>query len=98
MKISKEAIERIKKINKISDKLNGSKDASMSYNLESIKHHSEEINQLFSSNNQHWAVETGDLMIHCMKMLTLYNFDLNEMFDKCCQRFENKITEKLKEK
>jgi len=98
MKISKEAIEKIKKINELSFKLNNGKEGTMSYTLESIKDHANEINQLFSENKEHWAVETGDLMIHCMKMLEMYGFDLNEMFDKCCQRFENKINEKLKEK
>jgi len=37
MKISKEAIERIKKINELSFKLNGGKEETMTYTLESIR-------------------------------------------------------------
>lgn len=98
MDISKEAIEKIKELNELSFKLNDGRKETMSYTLESIKEHAEEINQLFLANNDHWAVETGDLMIHCMKMLLMYGFNLNEMFDKCCKRFENKISKLIKEK
>ena len=98
MKVSKEAIEEINKLNEISFKLNGGKEETMSYTLESIKEHAEEINQLFSADNEHWATETGDLMIHCMKMLLMHGFDLDEMFEKCCERFEDKISKKLEEK
>jgi phosphoribosyl-ATP pyrophosphohydrolase len=96
MNISEQAIEKIKKLNDISFKLNGGRKETVSYTLESIKEHAEEISQLFSANNEHWAIETGDLMIHCMKMLLMNGFDLNEMFDKCRDRFESKITKLLK--
>jgi len=98
MNITKEAIEKINNLNEISFELNNGKEETMPYTLESIKEHADEINQLFSANNEHWAVETGDLMIHCMKMLLMHGFDLNEMFDKCCKRFENKIYKLIKEK
>ncbi len=98
MYITNEAVESINKIIEISFELNNGKKERTSFVLESIKHHSDEINQLFSAKDPHWAVETGDLMIHCMEILLMYGFDLNEMFDKCSNRFENKISKLLREK
>jgi len=98
MNISEEAVDRIRKINKIGIELEGGKEERMLYDLGSIKKHAEEINKLFSRDDEHWALETGDLMIHCMRMLLLHDFDLNSMFDKCCDRFEEKISKKLEER
>ena len=65
------------------------------YTLKSMRHHAIEIKQLYLTKNPHWAVETGDLMVHCMKMLRLHGFDLSKMFTKACGRFEKKLIEKI---
>jgi ribosomal silencing factor RsfS len=96
--ISKDSIDKIKSINELSLKLHGSKEKHMEYVLKSMQHHAEEINDLFKKGNPHWSVETGDLMIHCMCMLVLNGYDLNEMFETCRKRFLKKVDEELKKK
>jgi hypothetical protein len=97
MNISKEAIEKVKELNELSIKLHGGEKETADYLLRSIRSHAEEISELFSSGDQHWKVETGDLIVQCMRILSLYGADLNEMFGKGSSRVENKIKELLRE-
>lgn len=93
--ISEDVIESIKEIAELSIKATGSKEKSDDYILNSMSDHAKEIKQLFKENNAHWTVETGDLMIHCMTILTENEYDLNEIFEKCRIGFIDKISKKL---
>jgi len=95
--ISEDYIEDIENITKLSIRLNGSKEKADDYTLNSMIEHTSEIKELFKDNNSHWAVETGDMMIHCMRLLTANGHDLNETFEKCKTRFITRISEKLRE-
>lgn len=93
--ISKSALKKIEELNKLSLKANKTKNKLDDYTLKSMKEHADEIKQLFFKNDPHWAVETGDLMIHCMKILRLHGYNLNKISLKSCKRFENKLLEKI---
>ena len=95
--ISGDCIEDIENITKLSIRLNGNKEKADDYTVNSMIVHAREIKELFKDNNPHWAVETGDLMIHCMRLLAANGHDLNETFEKCKARFIMRISEKLRE-
>ncbi len=93
--ISKETVGKIQMLNQKSIQLHETKETENSFTLESMEKHVREIRNLFARNDSHWAIETGDLMVHCMKILVLNGYDLNEIFEKCTRRFETKITDEL---
>jgi phosphoribosyl-ATP pyrophosphohydrolase len=93
--ISEDFIEDIESITKLSIGLNGSKEKADDYTLNSMIEHAGEIKWLFKDNDPHWAVETGDLMIHCMRLLAANGHDLNVIFERCKARFITRISEKL---
>ena len=95
--ISKDFIEDVENITKLSLRLHGTKEKADDYTLNSMIEHASEIKELFRDNNPHWAIETGDLMIHCMRLLTANGYDLNEIFEKCKARFITRISEQLGE-
>jgi phosphoribosyl-ATP pyrophosphohydrolase len=94
--ISKEMLEKIQMLNHKSIQLNETKETEESYTLESMQKHAREIRSLFARKDSHWAIETGDLLVHCMKILVLNGYDLNEIFEKCVKRFETKIADELR--
>jgi hypothetical protein len=60
--------------------------------LEMIKDHVEEIQDLYSINNDHWAIETADLIILCYEFLIMENIDIDDIFTQCIPRFYKKLT------
>ena len=61
-----------------------------------IKEHSDEIEELYGSNNDHWAVETADLIVLCFELLIADNKDIDEVFSSCLPRFHIKLKNLLK--
>jgi hypothetical protein len=59
--------------------------------LNMTKHHTIEIDQQYHEKDDHWAVETGDLIILCMELLMLENKNINEILTKCLPRFQFKL-------
>jgi len=62
-----------------------------------IKNHSIEIEELHNEDNEHWAIETADLVVVvlCFELLILEKIDinLNSNFSKCFPRFFKKLEE-----
>jgi len=96
--VLKEMLEKIQMLNQKSIQLHETKETENSFTLESMEKHVREIRNLFARKDSHWVIETGDLMVHCMKILVLNGYDLNEIFEKCTRRFETKITAELRGK
>jgi len=95
--ISEDYKRDVVKINELSLRLNGSKEKEDNYTLSSMIEHASEIKKLYENNNPHWALETGDLMIHCMRLLTANGCNIDKIFEKCVERFITKISKKLRE-
>jgi hypothetical protein len=96
--ISDNLLKEISEINKLSAKLEKTKDAQNDYILHSMAEHAEEINELFRKHDDHWATETGDLLVHCIRLLVLNGYDVNELLEKIPGRFVKKINELILKK
>ena len=56
-----------------------------------IKDHVEEIEELYNDCNDHWAIETADLIVLCYELLILENKDIDDVFTRCLPRFDKKL-------
>jgi len=83
--LSDEFKNKIIEISKLSNKDDNKKI------LELIKEHVEEIEELYNENNEHWTIETADLIVLCYELLILENKDIDEVFKKCLPRFDIKL-------
>lgn len=59
--------------------------------LELMKEHIEEIEERYNNNDEHWAIETVDLIVLCFELLLLENKDIDDVFDRCLPRFDVKL-------
>ena len=59
--------------------------------LEMMKAHVEEIEELYNDKNEHWAIETADLIVLCYELLLLENKDVDDVFSRCLPRFDVKL-------
>ena len=75
-------------ISKLSDKIN-KQDKNKILHL--IKEHIKEIEELYKKSNEHWTIETADLIILCYELLILENKDIDEVFNKCLPRYDIKL-------
>jgi len=66
--------------------------------LEFIKEHAEEIIELYSRDDGHFAVETGDMIVLCVMLLKMKGYDPEEILAKCYPRFHEKLDGILKTK
>ena len=80
--------EKLKEISKLSDKIN-KQDKNKILHL--IKEHIKEIEELYKKSNEHWTIETADLIILCYELLILENKDIDEVFNKCLPRYDIKL-------
>ena len=80
--------KKLMEISKLSDKIN-KQDKNKILHL--IKEHIKEIEELYKKNNEHWTIETADLIILCYELLILENKDINEVFNKCLPRYDIKL-------
>ena len=87
-------IEKLEGIVGLSRRVNGEDTWKI---LTMMHEHIDEIEELYSNNNEHWIVETGDLIILALESLLLENKDVNEMLSKCLPRFEVKLRSLLSE-
>jgi len=64
-----------------------------------IKDHVEEIETLYNSNNDHWSIETADLIVLCYELLIMQDKDIDDVFSRCLPRFDKKLSmlEKIEE-
>jgi len=86
--LSDEFKNKIIEISKLSNKIDKGDNKKI---LELIKEHVEEIEELYNENNEHWTIETADLIVLCYELLILENKDIDEVFRKCLPRFDIKL-------
>jgi len=59
--------------------------------LEMMKEHIDEIEERYNNKDEHWAVETADLIVLCYELLLSENKDIDDIFKKCLPRFDVKL-------
>lgn len=79
---------KLQGITELSNKINKNDNRKI---LEMMKEHVEEIEELFNDKNEHWAIETADLIVLCYELLLLENKDIDDVFDRCLPRFDVKL-------
>lgn len=56
-----------------------------------IKEHIKEIEERYKKNDEHWTIETADLIILCYELLILEKKDIDKVFNKCLPRYDVKL-------
>jgi len=79
---------KLKEIADLSKKINKNDNKKI---LGLIKEHIEEVEDLYKENNEHWAIETADLIVLCYELLVLENKDIDDVFNRCLPRFDVKL-------
>ena len=59
--------------------------------LDMIKEHCEEIEERYNNQDDHWSIETADLIVLCYELLILENKDIDYVFNRCLPRFDVKL-------
>ncbi len=59
--------------------------------LEMMKEHIEEIEERYNNKDDHWAIETADLIVLCYELLLMENKDIDDVFNRCIPRFDVKL-------
>ncbi len=80
--------DKLKEITELSNIINKNDNRKI---LEMIKEHIEEIEERYNNNDDHWAIETADLIVLCYELLLLENKDIDDVFNKCLPRFDIKL-------
>jgi len=86
--LNEEFREKLQEITELSNKINKSDKQKI---LEMMKAHIEEIEERYYNNDEHWTIETADLIVLCYELLLLENKDIDEVFNKCLPRFDVKL-------
>ena len=79
---------KLKEIANLSKKINKNDNKKT---LGLIKEHVEEIGELYNDKNEHWAIETADLIVLCYELLLMENKDIDDVFNMCLPRFDVKL-------
>jgi phosphoribosyl-ATP pyrophosphohydrolase len=80
--------EKLKKITALSNKINKNDTNKI---LEMMKEHIVEIEERYQNNDEHWTIETADLIVLCYELLMMENKDIDDVFNKCLPRFDVKL-------
>jgi len=59
--------------------------------LQMMKDHVLEIEELYNEKNEHWAIETADLIVLCHELLLMENKNIDDVFSRCLPRFDSKL-------
>ena len=81
-------IDKLKEITQLSNKINKNDTRKI---LDLMKEHVEEIEELYNDKNEHWTIETADLIILCYELLIMENKDIDDVFNRCLPRFDVKL-------
>lgn len=79
--------EKIEHIMELSKKLGNDSNKLISM----MQEHTFEIKDLFDKKDKHFAVETGDLIMLAMQLLMVEGYDINEVMNRCYERFDKKF-------
>ena len=85
--------DKLKEITKLSSKINKNDTRKI---LDMMKEHVIEIEELYNDKNEHWTIETADLIILCYELLIMENKDMEDVFSRCLPRFDVKLKGLLK--
>lgn len=88
--LNNEFKQEIRNITKLSAEVNGDDKQKI---LSMMKDHIDEITELYEKNNDHYQVETADLIVLSFELLLLENKDIDMIFAKCLPRFYKKLNE-----
>jgi len=88
--LNKEFKQEIRNITKLSAEVNGDDKQKI---LGMMKDHVDEITELYEKNNDHYKVETADLIVLSFELLLLEDKDIYTIFGKCLPRFYKKLNE-----
>lgn len=80
--------DKVMEITELSNKINKSNNSKI---LEMMKEHVEEIEERYNNKDEHWTIETADLIVLCYELLILENKDIDEVFNRCLPRFDDKL-------
>jgi len=64
--------------------------------LNMMKDHVDEIDERYNNQDEHWAIETADLIVLCYELLLMENKDIDDVFSRCLPRFDIKLKGLLK--
>ena len=56
-----------------------------------MKDHIKEISERYNNSDDHWSIETTDLIILCYDLLLMEHKDIDDVFDRCLPRFDTKL-------
>lgn len=59
--------------------------------IDMMKDHVYEIEDRYNNKDDHWAIETCDLIVLCYELLISEEKDIDETFSKCLPRFDVKL-------
>jgi hypothetical protein len=59
--------------------------------LEMMKAHVEEIEERYNNKDEHWVIETADLIVLCYELLLIEKKDIEDVFHRCLPRFDVKL-------
>ena len=81
--------EKLIQITNLSKKINENHKEKI---FEMINEHIQEIQELYNENNEHWAVETADLIVLCYELMISESINIDLIFSKALPRFDKKLT------
>jgi hypothetical protein len=88
------ALERVKAIHQLSLKYNRLVGKPHQERLlELMRHHIEEIEELARGGDEHYLIETGDLLVLCCELLLEAGASVNGVTTVCFGRYEKKLQE-----
>ena len=85
---------KLQQITELSNRVNNNDKQKI---LAMIKDHVEEIEELYNDCNDHWAIETADLIVLCYELLISENKDIDDIFTRCLPRFDKKLNMLVKQ-
>jgi len=56
-----------------------------------MKEHVIEMEERYNNNDEHWAIETADLIVLCYELLLMEDKDIDDVFNRCLPRFDVKL-------
>ena len=80
--------QKITEITELSNRINENDKQKI---LEMMKEHIVEIEERYNNKDDHWAIETADLIVLCYELLLMENKDIDDVFNRCIPRFDVKL-------
>ena len=80
--------QKLEKITELSMKINKEDKQKI---LQMMKDHIDEIEERYHNSDDHWTIETADLIVLCYELLLSENKDIDDVFDRCLPRFDIKL-------